>query len=220
MSNWLESLKNELLMHANKENAFWMAKYMRNQFEFLGIKKPTQMEVFNKVFKSFDEPSTYLQIATQMRNLPMHEFHYLSMVLVIKMKKHWDEQIPVWVEEMTLQYPWWDVTDVLAPKILGPYFLQFPQEREKYINRWMQSNHIWLQRLCILYALDYKQKLNVDDLKSIIMPLASSKEFFIQKAIGWMLRQYARTNPSWVRAFVSNHTLSNLTRREALKHLT
>lgn len=220
MNPWLTLLKQELEQHANHENSFWMAKYMRNQFSFLGIKKPVQMEVFKQVFKSFDDASAYLEIASELSDLPEHEYHYLSMVLVLKMKKHWDDRIPTWVEQMALKYPWWDITDVLAPKILGPYFLKFPEHKEYYLDRWMNSNHIWLQRLCILYPLDYKEKLNTEELKAIILPLASSKEFFIQKAIGWMLRQYARTNPGWVREFVQHHTISALSKREALKHLT
>ncbi len=220
MNPWIEQLNQDLLLHANPEDAFWMKKYMRNQFDFLGVKKPVQIQIFNKAFKTLQTPDQYLEIATEMRNLPMHEFHYLSMVLVIKMKRKWDARIPIWVEEMTLMYPWWDITDVLAPKILGPYFLLFPEDKDNHINRWMKSGNIWLQRLCILYQLDYKQQLNVEDLGAIIVPLAASKEFFIQKAIGWILRQYARTNPEWVRQFVSNNTLSSLSKREALKHLT
>lgn len=220
MSSWVTQLQKALEKHANSENGFWMSKYMRNQFEFLGVKKPIQMQVFKQEFKDFDRSSDFLKIASELQQLPHHEYHYLSMVLVIQMKKSWDDRIPIWVEQMTLKYPWWDITDVLAPKILGPYFLTYPDQKEIYIDRWMNSGHIWLQRLCILYPLDYKEKLNTEELKAIILQLTSSKEFFIQKAIGWILRQYARTNPGWVREFVQDHSLAALSRREALKHLT
>jgi len=219
MIPWVKQLQDALEKHANKENAYWMANYMRNQFEFLGVKKPVQMQVFKQVFKSFDEESTYLDVATALREMPQHEYHYLSMVLVLKMKKYWDDRIPIWVEQMALKYPWWDITDVLAPKIVGPYFLKFPEKREYYINRWLESNNIWLQRLCILYQLDYKSQLDTKELTRIINHLSFSKEFFIQKAIGWILRQYARTNPAWVREFVQHHPIATLSKREALKHL-
>lgn len=219
MNPWVTQLQKALEQHANKENAYWMANYMRNQFEFLGVKKPIQMQVFRQEFSSYDKSLPYLQVATELRKLKPHEFHYLSMVLVIKLKSQWDEQLPIWVEEMTLLYPWWDITDVLAPKILGPYFLKFPKQKEYFINRWLKSEHIWLQRLCILYQLDYKSQMDTQELTRIINQLSYSKEFFIQKAIGWILRQYARTNPAWVRAFVQHHSLSALSKREALKHL-
>lgn len=220
MNPWIKSLQIELEKQANAQDAFWMAKYMRNQFVFLGIKKPIQMQVFKQVVKSFPASENYLEIATELSEMPAHEYHYLSMVLVIHMKKHWDDRIPSWVEKMTLKYPWWDITDVLAPKILGPFFLKFPEQKKYFVDRWMNSGNIWLQRLCILYPLDYKMNLQTEELAAIILPLSSSKEFFIQKAIGWILRQYARSNPGWVRAFVQQHTLASLSKREALKHLT
>lgn len=219
MSPWLEQLKIALEAKSNKENAYWMTKYMRNQFQFLGVKKPEQMEVFKQMFKSYPFPQNYLEIPNEMLDLPQHEFHYLAMVLVQKLKKDWDENVLYWVEKTALRYPWWDVTDVLAPKILGPYFLKFPEQKLKYIDRWMNSGNFWLQRMCIIYSLDYKQQTITEELQAIILPLATSKEFFIQKAIGWSLRQYARTNPSWVIGFVQNNQLSALSRREALKHL-
>jgi len=219
MSPWLEQLKIALEAKSNKENAYWMTKYMRNQFQFLGVKKPEQMEVFKQLFKSYPFPQNYLEIPNEMLDLPQHEFHYLAMVLVQKLKKDWDENVLDWVEKTALRYPWWDVTDVLAPKILGPYFLKFPEQKLKYIDRWMNSGNFWLQRMCIIYVLDYKEKTDTTELQEIILPLASSKEFFIQKAIGWVLRQYARTNPNWVLQFVQNNSLPALSKREALKHL-
>lgn len=219
MSPWLEQLKIALEAKSNKENAYWMTKYMRNQFQFLGVKKPEQMEVFKQLFKSYPFPQNYLEIPNEMLDLPQHEFHYLAMVLVQKLKKDWDENVLDWVEKAALRYPWWDVTDVLAPKILGPYFLKFPEQKLKYIDRWMNSGNFWLQRMCIIYVLDYKEKTDTTELQEIILPLASSKEFFIQKAIGWVLRQYARTNPNWVLQFVQNNSLPALSKREALKHL-
>lgn len=219
MSPWLEQLKIALEAKSNKENAYWMTKYMRNQFQFLGVKKPEQMEVFKQLFKSYPFPQNYLEIPNEMLDLPQHEFHYLAMVLVQKLKKDWDENVLDWVEKTVLRYPWWDVTDVLAPKILGPYFLKYPEQKSKYLDRWMASNNFWLQRMCIIYSLDYKQQTITEELQEIILPLASSKEFFIQKAIGWVLRQYARTNPNWVLQFVQNNSLPALSKREALKHL-
>ena len=218
MNPWIVALKNELQQHSNAEDALWMKKYMRNQFEFMGVKKPVQTQIFKQHLKN-SPPADYLSLANEMIEMEHREFHYLAMVLVIQMKKNWDEQIPEWVEKVARKYPWWDMIDVLAPKILGPYFLENPDQKDKYVDRWMNSGHIWLQRLCIIFSLEYKQKVDTEYLASVMLPLAGSKEFFIQKAIGWMLRQYARTNPAWVRSFVENNPLAALSKREALKRI-
>ena len=105
MSPWLEQLKIALEAKSNKENAYWMTKYMRNQFQFLGVKKPEQMEVFKQLFKSYPFPQNYLEIPNEMLDLPQHEFHYLAMVLVQKLKKDWDENVLDWVEKTALRYP-------------------------------------------------------------------------------------------------------------------
>jgi 3-methyladenine DNA glycosylase AlkD len=95
------------------------------------------------------------------------------------------------------------------------------EEREAILSRWLISGNIWLQRICLIYQLTYKQATDTDILTRNIFYLCDSKEFFIQKAIGWALRQYARVNPDWVREFVlQNHdNLAALSRREAVKHL-
>ena len=111
------------------------------------------------------------------------------------------------------------MVDFLAPQILGPYFLQFPSERDPWIQRWMNSGNFWLQRFCLVFSLGYKDKTDTVLLAKTIQALSSSKEFFIQKAIGWALRQYARTDAEWVSDFVENNALAPLSKREALKHL-
>lgn len=219
MNPWILTLKNELAQQANPTDALWMKNYMRNQFEFMGVKKPVQLAIFKRHLKSLPDASQYLQIANEMMEMEHREFHYLAMVLVMNHQKLWDDEIPAWVEKVAVKYPWWDIIDVLAPKILGPYFKKFPSQRDHWVDRWMQSEHIWLQRLCIIFSLEYKEKVDTEYLAAVILPLASSKEFFIQKAIGWMLRQYARTNPAWVREFVQKYPLAALSKREALKRI-
>jgi 3-methyladenine DNA glycosylase AlkD len=111
------------------------------------------------------------------------------------------------------------MVDFLAPQIRGPYFLKFPEDRDVWIQRWMDSGNFWLQRFCLIFSLGYKGKTDTMLLAKNIQALSSSKEFFIQKAIGWALRQYARTDPEWVMDFVGNNALAPLSKREALKHL-
>ena len=137
----------------------------------------------------------------------------------MKSQKEWDERIPPLVEKWILENSWWDVVDVLAPKIMGPYFLMYPNQRDQWLDRWMKSENFWLQRVCIIFQLLYKSKTDTHLLASVINQLSSSKEFFIQKAIGWSLRQYARTDPDWVIQFVESNQLAPLSKREAVKRL-
>ena len=89
---------------------------------------------------------------------------------------------------------------------------------EKVMLEWSKSDNMWTNRSAILHQLKFKQETNTDLLFEIIKQHSSSKEFFIQKAIGWVLREYAKTNPDLVKEFVEGHPLKPLSKREALKH--
>ncbi len=93
----------------------------------------------------------------------------------------------------------------------------FPEQRDKHVGRWLESNNICLQRSCLLFQLKYKDDLDTKFLSHIIQPLLGSKEFFINKAIGWVLREYSKTNPEWVMTFTNKTVLSPLSEREAVR---
>tara|TARA_R110001583_G_scaffold77623_1_gene211173 strand:+ start:4724 stop:5020 length:297 start_codon:yes stop_codon:yes gene_type:complete len=96
----------------------------------------------------------------------------------------------------------------------------YPEEIEMYIEKWLKSNNIWLQRCALLFQLKYKEELDTNLLSYIINSLLGSKEFFINKAIGWVLRAYSKTNPKWVIEFTDITELNALSRREALRLIT
>jgi len=123
-------------------------------------------------------------------------------------------------EYMVTHKSWWDTIDFIAVKLMGAYFKMYPEEIEVYIEKWLKSNNIWLQRCALLFQLKYKEGLDTNLLKYVINSLLGSKEFFINKAIGWVLREYSRTNPKWVREFVDKTELNPLSRREALRLMT
>jgi 3-methyladenine DNA glycosylase AlkD len=202
----------------NPENAHWMRQYMRNKYQFIGIKKPEQALVFKDIYKKFGKAEDWYEVSSELFAMPEREFQYVAMAYLLKAKNSWDSRVPLLVHRWVDDNSWWDVVDVLGPKVLGLYFQRFPQERSEWISIWMKSPNFWHQRLCILFQLDYKKNTDVTHLSTIILSLNTSKEFFIQKAIGWSLRQYARTDPEWVLDFVDNHPLMPLSKREALKH--
>ena len=113
----------------------------------------------------------------------------------------------------------WDTVDSLATHTVGIHFRRFPEVQAQVLPRWRQSDHIWLRRTCILFQNRYKAETDFTLLKDIICENLGSTEFFINKAIGWALREYTRVDPDGVRAFVANTPLAPLSAWEALKWL-
>ena len=103
--------------------------------------------------------------------------------------------------------------------MVGHYFTIYPQKIDKYIISWSKDEHLWVRRTSIIFQLKYGVKTDWELLQRCIHNNLNSKEFFINKAIGWALRQYAKTNPSEVKELVLHTNLSNLSKREALKHI-
>jgi 3-methyladenine DNA glycosylase AlkD len=216
--SFVGAIKDAFYALENPENAHWMRQYMRNKYQFIGIKKPEQALVFKDIYKKFGKAEDWYEVSSELFAMPEREFQYVAMAYLLKAKNSWDSRVPLLVHRWVDENSWWDVVDVLGPKVLGLYFQRFPQERSEWISIWMKSPNFWHQRLCILFQLDYKKNTDVTLLSTIILSLNTSKEFFIQKAIGWSLRQYARSDPEWVLDFVDNHPLMPLSKREALKH--
>jgi 3-methyladenine DNA glycosylase AlkD len=114
---------------------------------------------------------------------------------------------------------WWDSIDALTGQVVGPLVLRFP-ELKKEMDRCSRHPNFWLRRSAILHQLAYKDQTDPERLFGYCLNNAANPEFFIRKAIGWALRQYAHTDPQAVYNFVDNHRdrLSPLSIREALKH--
>ena len=114
---------------------------------------------------------------------------------------------------------WWDTVDMLATHIIGSFYLRYPNETMAFIERWRDQDNMWLRRTTLLFQLKYKQNTDVPLLFSLIKENKSDNEFFIQKAIGWVLREYSKTNPEAVMEFIDSEKLQGLAKREGLKWL-
>jgi 3-methyladenine DNA glycosylase AlkD len=114
---------------------------------------------------------------------------------------------------------WWDTVDMLATHILASYFVRFPEETAQVIGNWRQSENIWLRRSTLLYQLKFKQNTDRTLLFELIRENQSDKEFFIQKAIGWVLREYSKTDAESVVRFIEKERIEGLAKREGLKWL-
>jgi 3-methyladenine DNA glycosylase AlkD len=216
---YIAVLDQEFSRNANSELALQQRAYLRNQFHFFGI-STQQRRAIQRPFllKAMLPPKSELHELVKVlwaRN--EREFHYFAQELALKYLKVTEKEDIDLYEYMVAHQSWWDTVDMIANKLMGNYFLLFPEERKEYIDKWLKSNNIWLQRSALLYQLKYKEKMDLDLLKQCIYHLLGSNEFFINKAIGWILREYSRTNPVWVQEFVKDTTLSPLSKREALR---
>lgn len=219
---YIENLAKIYSTHQNPDNALTMKKYMRNQFEFLGIKTP-ERNILDKQFLSTEGLPQYEDLSIILKMLwqkPEREFQYFGMFLMEKFIKKIQEEDVLLLEWLITNKSWWDTVDLIASHLIGGYFKKYPQNISTQTQQWMKSENIWLQRTCILFQLQYKDKIDVDLLFDLIEELKEKKEFFIQKAIGWALRQLSKTKPALVQNFVENSALAKLSTKEALKHIS
>lgn len=197
-----------------------MAAYMKHRFPFYGIQAPVRKSIFREVKNSHPiDPSNWKTLASDCFDKPEREWHYMALEVVDASKKYWEETDIEFLEKLIVKNSWWDSVDWLAGTI-GRFFRKYPNRILDKTRSWNQSQNMWLIRVSILFQLHEKEKTDWPLLQGYIINHKDSKEFFIQKAQGWALRQYAKVNPSGVLDFLSqNADLSNLTKREATKHL-
>jgi len=221
MRAYLLPLASQMLKHADVKTAIASKAYLRNQFEHYGLKAVLRKDICRTFMK--ENKLTYQQLAPVVREcwqLPQREWQYFAVELMASMKKEWDEKIISLIEYLIIQKSWWDSVDHIASELTGPYFNIFPNQIRKVTAEWNKSDNIWLQRSSIMFQKSYRHQTNSALLSRYVLRLAGSDEFFVQKAIGWALREYSKSNPVWVSAFVSkNLQLPSLSRREALKRL-
>jgi 3-methyladenine DNA glycosylase AlkD len=221
MHPYAASLKTLFEQNANPEQAGPMKKYMRDQFEYLGIKSPQFKELMKQFIAENGKPPVKELdvILRELWSVPQREFQYAANSFLGRLEKELPASFIKTIEYMLTTKSWWDTVDTISGGPLGVHFKRFPEVREKYLVNWRASENFWLRRAAILFQLNYKQETDFDLLCEIITENLGSKEFFINKAIGWSLRQYARVDPNAVKKFVMSTPLHPLSRREALKHL-
>ena len=220
MHAYIKPLRKAFELIADKDMAKGQQAYMKNLFPFFGIKTDDRRTITKAHFKEkglLDE-ATLHEVVKELWELPNREYQYAGQELLHFHRKTFTIHIIKCIEHCITNKSWWDTVDALNTMAAGVYFEHFPQKISSVTGRWNGSDDMWLNRSSLLFQLKYKQKTDTALLASYIETLAPSKEFFIRKAIGWILREYAKTNPDWVREFVETHgELSGLSKREALK---
>ena len=215
-------LETAFKQESNREVAVPMENYMKNNFPFLGIKTEKRRAIFKLIYErnKVEIQSDFRSIAWNLFQMKEREYHQVAIDLLIKeFKKNYVLKDIQLIEKFLVTNSWWDSVDTIAKYLLGGYLLQFPEETLNVIEQFSNSNNMWLNRSAILFQLSYKEKTNFEILKSECEKHKYSNEFFIQKAIGWALRDYSRFNPNGVEAYVKNTDLKPLSKREALRLL-
>lgn len=222
MDFYIQKLEQLYSEHAETEYAKWSKKYMRNQFDFLGIRTPIRRKLTKQFLQEYGLPAkeNLETVILTLWGKPEREYQKAALDILEKTKKDLTPTDMPWLVSLLKSKSWWDTIDVLSPHIFGYMFLQYPELVSSYPDQWIDDDYIWLQRSAILYQLYYKENVNEKRLYNYILRQAHSNEFFVQKAIGWVLREYAKTNASSVQLFVAQNQLKPLSKREALKHLS
>ncbi|MDX1909923.1 MAG: DNA alkylation repair protein [Saprospiraceae bacterium] len=215
---YYQLVRNTFRTHGNPAVAQGQMAYMRHQFEFFGLKMPVWTPLTKTIHAEQGIPQGEdLKMLVRLCFADEHrEMHYFALETFQKTLKKQRAEAIDFLEELILTRSWWDTVDWIN-KLVGIHFRRYPALIQPTVERWMASGNIWLQRVCLIFQLTYKDKTDAALLFDLIRRVSDSKEFFLQKGAGWALRQFAKTNPTAVLEFVHNNQLAPLTRREALK---
>jgi 3-methyladenine DNA glycosylase AlkD len=222
----ITAVRKGLAAAADPVKAPAMQAYMKSEMPYYGVSLPEVRKVCRAVFATHPLNSAE-ELDDTVEQLFVEASHREERYAALQLADHrlyaehqTPQRIPLYRQLVTVG-AWWDTVDELAGNLIGPILLHFPDEVRPIVLSWTTDQHLWLRRSAIIAQLNHKAMTDLDLLTTAIDTNAADNDFFIRKAIGWALRQYARTNPDWVRRFVDarEDTLSGLSKREARKHL-
>lgn len=214
----MEKLNFELV--GNAEIAPTMAHYMKDKFTFIGIKSTERKEQSKPLLKqSTKMPSNTVKAwVSDLYARTFREYQYVAIDLAIRNLRKWNFDDIVTFKQFVAQKSWWDSVDAWRT-LFGKYVKLHPDEKAKVFELFYQSDNFWERRVAINLQLMEKDALDTEMLTKAILYDQNTDEFFIQKAIGWSLRQYSKYNPNWVSQFLRTHELSKLAVKEGSKYL-
>ena len=208
---------------ADAQQAEGMKAYMLNQFAFLGIRAPVRRDAVKALLKQPFTQDELLTLAEALWAMPQREFHYTAVDLLAKQHARLTTKALPRLLKLVQRHSWWDTVDGLAG-VVGDILLAARAQDadiQRHADAWLLHKNLWVRRIALLHQLGWREQTDAERLFRYALALGGEKEFFIRKAIGWALRDYARTDPVAVGAFLDQHAqqLSGLTVREAGKHL-
>lgn len=200
-----------------------MAAYMKGIQNFLGVASPDRAALFKRIAPDHlpADEAVYEAGITALWTLPYREGRYLAIAFARHNSRFVTPgRLPLY-ERMLREGAWWDVVDEIAPHLVGVQLRDHRAVVQPVLDRWVTDGDFWIRRAALLAHLGHKAEVDADTLFAHCRLLAHEREFFIRKAIGWVLRDLGRRRPDVVRAFLAahGHELSGLSRREAVKWL-
>lgn len=217
---WYGNLFEELKSLQDSERAVSMAAYMRNQFPFLGIAATPRKLVAKSYFRiALQEHIIDFHFVEKCFQQQEREYQQLAVDYLLSIQNLLTPEDLNRIKKYIVTKSWWDTVDGLDG-VVGSMTLRYP-ELKKVMVEWSQTDNIWLRRVAIDHQLLFKNKTDTLLLAEIITNNFGTKEFFINKAIGWSLRDYSKTNPQWVKDFIQKHSsqMAPLSIREGSKYL-
>ena len=208
-----EENRNELLAES-------MSKYMQDKFRFLGVRGATRTEIYKKYFPDARKTKTIdWDFVENCWNKEEREFQYVVVYYLKAMQKFLKREDISRLKYLIVTKSWWDTVDLLA-KVVGSLVIRI-EGYDQIMLEWSKDSNIWLKRVAILYQLSLKEKVDKQVLERILVNNLGDSEFFINKAIGWALRDYSKFNSEWVREFIKKNkdNMANLSIREAGKYI-
>ena len=208
-----EENRNELLAES-------MSKYMQDKFRFLGVRGTTRTEIYKKYFPDARKTKTIdWDFVESCWNKEEREFQYVVVYYLKAMQKFLKRQDISKLKYLIVTKSWWDTVDLLA-KVVGSLVIRI-EGYDQIMLEWSKDSNIWLKRVAILYQLSLKEKVDEIILDKILVNNLGDNEFFINKAVGWALRDYSKYNPEWAREFIKKNkdNMANLSIREASKYI-
>jgi 3-methyladenine DNA glycosylase AlkD len=213
------SIFDTLRAAADPKKAVQMSAYMRDQFPFLGIPTPERKKLCLEFLKPFSKKPIDWSFVFECWQQPEREFQYLAMDYLSKMKQTLTQSDIPKLRELAVTKSWWDTVDGLDV-IIGDIALRCPEANDTLLE-WSVDGNFWLRRIAIDHQLTRKEKTDTQLLEKILTNNFGQTEFFINKAIGWALRDYSKTNPDWVRNFIGKHQdeMAPLSVKEGSKYI-
>lgn len=215
-----QELRQKLIENGNPDLAKQMEKYLRNKFKFYGLKSPERRKSYHDLIKAEKKNKKIdWKFLDQTWSDSHREVQYFVCDYLISLEKYLTFEDIDHIFYYVKSKQWWDTIDSLI-KPIGKIGLRDERVNELMLT-WSKDNDFWVRRVAIEHQLLRKDKMNIELLEKILENNLNSSEFFINKAIGWALRDYSKTNPEWVREFIENHVsdMAPLSIKEGSKYL-
>jgi 3-methyladenine DNA glycosylase AlkD len=213
------TIRSDLAAAADPERAPGQQAYMKSAMPFRGVTLPSVRGVVRSAAKGETDAAALRSVALELWDeAEFREDRYAALGLLALRPNLGEPALVPLIEHMVRTGQWWDFTDELAHRLADLHDAH-PRETAALARAWSTDSDMWIRRIAIISQLGRRDRLDSALLADVIAPNLADPEFFIRKAIGWALREYARVAPVWVAAYAAEHDLSTLSRREALKHI-